>query len=249
MAVQGRHVVISGGGSGVGAALARAMADAGARVTILGRRAEPLEAVGRETGAQALRCDVTDAGAVQAALATAREAHGPVFAAIANAGAARSAPFRAMTGADLEAMLAVNLGGTVNLWQAALPDMQEEGRLIAIASTAGLKGYPYVAGYVAAKHAVVGLVRALAAELAASPVTVNAICPGFVETPMLAHSVANIMDKTGMDEAAARAALMASNPQKRFIETDEIAEAALWLMRRGARSVTGHALPISGGEI
>ena len=248
---EARHIVISGGGSGVGAALARAYAKADWRVTILGRRPGPLTAMAEETGALALVADVTDRDLLETALAKARATNGPILAAIANAGAAESKPFAAMTEADMHAALGVNLIGVFNLWQAALPDMKAagHGRLVAIASTAGLKGYPYVTGYVAAKHGVVGLTRALAMELARSGITVNAICPGFTETPMLARSVANIMDKTGKTEAEARAALTAPNPQGRLIQPEEIARAALWLTSDAARSVNGHALPISGGEI
>ena len=155
-----------------------------------------------------------------------------------------------MTPEALQAMLSVNLIGVSNAWQAALPDMKVAGwgRMIAIASTAGLKGYPYVAAYCAAKHGVVGLTRALSLELAGTGITVNAICPGFIETPMLERSVANIVEKTGMTEDAAREALYAGNPQKRFIQTDEVAGTALWLCSDAARSVNGHALSLSGGE-
>lgn len=247
MSLAGRHIVVTGGGTGVGAAIARHLAEAGAKVTILGRSAAPLQA-------QRLPyqlCDVTDASAVAATFDAARAEAGPVAAVIANAGAVESVPFARMTGAQLDAMLAVNLVGTVNVWQAGLGDMKAAGwgRLIAIASTAGLKGYPYVSAYCAAKHAVVGLVRSLSVELATTGITANAICPGFVETPMLDRSVATIVDKTGKTEAEARAALSAGNPQQRFIQTDEVAGAVLWLCSEAARSVNGHALSLSGGEI
>jgi 3-hydroxybutyrate dehydrogenase len=160
-------------------------------------------------------------------------------------------PFQKMTPEHLQAMLSVNLGGVVNAWQAALPDMKSEGwgRLIAVASTAGLKGYAYVSGYVAAKHAVVGLTRSLALELASTGITANAICPGYIETPMLDRSITNIVEKTGMTEEAARTSLMAGNPQRRFVQPDEVAGTALWLCSDAARSVNGHTLSISGGEI
>ena len=187
----------------------------------------------------------------RSAFDAARGAHGPIGGVIANAGAADSVPFAKMKPAQLQAMLAVNLIGVSNVWQAALPDMTSAGwgRMIAIASTAGLKGFPYVAAYCAAKHGVVGLTRALSLELANTGITVNAICPGFIETPMLDRSIAKIVEKTGMAESEARKSLCAGNPQKRFIQTDEVAGTALWLCSDAARSVNGHALSISGGEI
>ena len=247
MTIAGKHIVVTGGGSGVGAATAQALAQAGARVTIMGRRETPL----REQGLPYQICDVTDADAVAAAFAAARDAQGPVLGVIANAGAAESVPFAKMPAGMLSDMLAVNLVGVANVWQTALPDMKAAGwgRMIAVASTAGLKGYAYVSAYVAAKHGVVGLTRALALELASSGITVNAICPGFIDTPMLDRSIANITQKTGMSDADARAALVKDNPQKRFIQTDEVAGAALYLLSDAARSVNGHTLTLSGGEI
>ncbi|MGI9422373.1 MAG: SDR family NAD(P)-dependent oxidoreductase [Hyphomicrobiaceae bacterium] len=247
MSIRGKHIVVTGGGTGVGAETAQTFARAGASVTIMGRREEPLQA----QGLPYQLCDVTDAEAVAAGFDRARGNYGPVVAVIANAGAAESVPFAKMTPADLQAMLAVNLVGVANVWQAALPDMKAEGwgRLIAIASTAGLKGYPYVSAYCAAKHGVVGFTRALALELASANITVNAICPGFIETPLLERSVTNIVNKTGMSPDKAREALCAGNPQKRFIETEEVASSALWLCSEAARSVNGHTLAISGGEV
>lgn len=247
MTIDQKHVVVTGGGTGVGAETAQTLAKAGAKVTIMGRSEAPLKA----QNLPYQLCDVTDADAVRTAFDAARDAHGPIAAVIANAGAADSVPFAKMTPEQLQAMLAVNLVGVSNVWQAALPDMKASGwgRMIAIASTAGLKGYPYVSAYCAAKHAVVGLTRALSLELAGIGITVNAICPGFIETPMLERSIANIIEKTGKTEDEARAALFAGNPQKRFIQTDEVAGTALWLCSEAARSVNGHALSLSGGEI
>lgn len=249
--MQGEHVVISGGGTGVGAQIAQNFAQAGAAVTILGRRLEPLQDVAQDIGALALSADVTDRASLDAALERAREAQGPVSVAIANAGAADSAPFAKMRVEDFQSSLGVNLLGVFNLWQAALPGMLARGggRMIAVASTAGLKGYPYVSHYCAAKHGVVGLTRALALELGSKNITVNAICPGFIETPLLEKSIEKIMATTGMTDAEARASLVKGNPQKRFIQTSEVAGTALWLCSPAAFSVNGHALALSGGEI
>lgn len=246
MMLAGKHAVVTGGGTGVGAEVARTLAEAGAKVTIMGRSEAPLKA----QGLPYQLCDVTEAEAVQAAFAAARAEQGPIDIMVANAGAAESVPFAKMTPEHLSAMLAVNLIGVSNCWQAALPDMKAAGwgRMIAVASTAAQKGYPYVAAYCAAKHGVLGLTRALSIELAMTGVTVNAICPGFIETPLLDRSIANIVKTTGMSEEQAAKSLKAGNPQKRFIQTDEVAGAALWLCTEAARSVNGHALSLSGGE-
>ncbi|MGC3939735.1 SDR family NAD(P)-dependent oxidoreductase [Roseobacter sp. EG26] len=247
MSISGKNVIVTGGGTGVGAQTAKILFEAGAKVTIMGRTETPLKS--QKLPYQI--CDVTDPAAVADAFSAARKDHGPIAAVVANAGAAQSAPFAKMTNEQMHAMLSVNLIGVANVWQAALPDMKAAGwgRMIAIASTAGLKGYPYVAAYCASKHGVVGLTRALAIELAASGITVNAVCPGFIDTPLLDRSVATIVDKTGMSEQKARASLVAGNPQKRLISTDEVSEAVLWLCSEAARSVNGHALSLSGGEI
>ncbi len=245
--VETKHVVVTGGGSGVGADIARTFHNGGAKVTIFGRNETALK---RQSLPYQV-CDVTDASAVKKAFEAARKQHGPVDIVIANAGNALSKPFIQMSQEDLSAMLAVNLVGVFNTWQHGLADMVERdwGRLIVVASTAGLKGYPYVSGYCAAKHGVIGMMKALSLELAKTGITVNAICPGFTETPLLARSIENIVVTTKMSDVDAAKILKNNNPQQRFIQTDEIASAAMWLCDEASRSVTGHSLSISGGEI
>lgn len=250
--LSGRHALVSGGGTGIGAAVALALADAGGRVAITGRRSEPLVAIAaRHTRIRCVQGDVTDPASVAALVATATAIHGHPDIVVANAGAVIARPFMKMTAGDLQLMLAVNLVGVFNLWHAALAPMIEAGwgRLVAIASTAGLKGYAYVSAYCAAKHGAVGLTRALALETANTGVTVNAVCPGYTDTPMLADSIAKIKVRTGRSQTEAEAALRAANPQGRFIRPQEVAATVLWLCSAGAASITGQAISVSGGEV
>jgi 3-hydroxybutyrate dehydrogenase len=246
-----RHVVVSGGGSGVGAEIAKHFATAGSKVTVLGRREASLNAVADAIGALAIACDVTDRKSVDAAITQAKKDHGPITIAVANAGAAVSKPFATMSVEDLALVMDVNVKGVFNLWQACLPDMKSEGwgRMIAIASSAGLKGYPYVSTYCAAKHAVIGLTRSLSIELARTGITVNSICPGFIETPMLDASIANIVEKTGMSFDDAANSLRSTNPMRRFIQVGEVASTAIWLASDNTGSVNGQAISINGGEV
>lgn len=246
-----RHALVTGGGSGIGAAIAKALAGAGATVTIVGRRREPLDAMAAANpGLRAAVANVTDEAAVAAAFRNAAEASGPVSIVVANAGAAESAPFARTSLDDFQRSLAVNLTGVFLTLREGLNAMAGSawGRLVVVASTAGLKGYPYVAPYCAAKHGAVGLVRALAAETVRTGVTVNAVCPGYTETPMLEASVRTIVGKTRRSEDEAREILSGTSPLGRFIQPEEVAAAVLWLCGPSSDAVTGQAISISGGE-
>lgn len=246
----GQHAVVTGGGTGIGAAIARRLAVAGAAVTVVGRREAPLRAVAQEIGGASATADLADADAARSALDRARAAHGPITILIANAGQAETAAFEETSPALLDAMLAANLHTFLHAAQATLPDLRAaaDGRIVAVASTAALKGYAYSSAYAAAKHALLGLVRSLALELARTRVTVNAVCPGFTDTDLVARAVDTIQARTGRDADAVRSALTRFNPQQRLVDPGEVAEAVAWLCLPGSASVTGQAISISGGE-
>jgi NAD(P)-dependent dehydrogenase (short-subunit alcohol dehydrogenase family) len=252
-ALEGRHAVVTGGGRGIGAAVASALAAAGARVTLMGRHEGPLQAqVAQLATAQAVRCDVTDEAGVAAAFAEAARAFGPAAILVNNAGAADSAPFVRTSLELFRRLLDVNLTGTFLCSRAALPDMLEAnfGRIVNIASVAGLKGAPYVSAYCASKHGVIGLTRALALETATKGITVNAVCPGYTDnTAMARAAMANIVQKTGRTPEQAEAALVQKNPQGRLILPEEVAATVLWLCAPGAEAITGQAIAVAGGEV
>jgi NAD(P)-dependent dehydrogenase (short-subunit alcohol dehydrogenase family) len=248
----GHHALVTGAGRGIGLTIAQALSGAGAHVTLVGRDRVRIEAAAtalRDT--QGVAADVTDAESVGSAFAAARARFGPVDILVNNAGQAESAPFGKTDLALWNRMIAVNLTGTFLCAREALPDMvaRGAGRIVNVASTAGLIGYAYVSAYCAAKHGVVGLTRSLALETATRGITVNAVCPGYTETDIVRDAVANIMHKTGKSEAEAREALTARNPQGRRVQPREVADAVLWLVSPCAASITGQAISVSGGEV
>jgi NAD(P)-dependent dehydrogenase (short-subunit alcohol dehydrogenase family) len=260
--LQGRHALITGAGAGIGAAIALQLAQAGCRLTLCGRSQDKLQVQAEELRAQVpdvavliAPMNVADEHAVQAAVQQAQARFGPVNILVNNAGQASSQPFAKTDAALWQQMLNVNLTGTYHCIQAVLPGMLDAtkggtpGRIVNIASTAGLKGYAYVSAYVAAKHGVVGLTKALALELARKGVTVNAICPGYTETDIVREAVQNIVGKTGKSEAEARQALAASNPQQRLVQPQEVAQSVLWLCAPGSDAINGQAIAIDGGEL
>ena len=254
MELQGRRAVVTGGSRGIGRAVARALARAGASVVVTARSADAIQEVAGElqalgVHAEAIACDVTDPDQVQALAKGAAKALGGVDILVNNAGASSSAPFHGLSLDEWNRMLRVNATGPFLCTRAVLPSMIERGwgRVVTVASVAGLRGGRYIAAYAASKHAVMGLVRSVALEVATTGVTVNAVCPGFVDTPMTRESVARIVEKTGRSEQEALAAILESSAQRRLVTPEEVAHAVRFLCSEEARGVNGEALVIDGG--
>lgn len=240
-----RHAVITGGGSGIGAAIAQRLRADGLRVTLMGRSAERLQAAQAALGDVAVQvCDVAD----EASVATAFAAVGDVDVLVNNAGQAETAPLARTSLALWQRLLGVNLTGTFLCSRAVLPGMlvRGQGRIINVASTAALKGYAYASAYAAAKHGVLGLTRSLALEVAARGVTVNAVCPGYTDTDIVARAVEHIVAKTGRTAGDALSALTDANPQGRLVRPEEVAHTVAWLV--DAAAVNGQAIAVCGGE-
>ena len=247
--LEGRHALITGGGTGIGAATAERLHAAGARVSLLGRRVEPLQAVAGRIGGAAIRCDVTDPGSIAQAFGEARDANGPIGLLVVNAGIAESAPFHKMTREGWDRIMSVNLTGAFDTVQAGLPDLLkgEDARIVFVASVASLRGVPYAAHYAASKHGLLGLMRSMAAEYAKSKMTVNAVCPGYVDTPMTDQSVARVSEITGRGEGDARSAITNMNASGRLVDPEAIANIILTLCLPLSRDINGAAVTIDGG--
>ena len=247
--LQGRHALVTGGGTGIGASAATHLHSAGAKLSLLGRRLEPLERTAAMVAGSCHSCDVTDRAAVERAFAEARAANGPIEMLIVNAGIAESAPFAKMTRDSWDRIIAVNLTAAFDCAQAALPDLlaSDNGRLVFVASVASLRGVPYAAHYAASKHGLLGLMRSMAAEFAKSTMTVNAVCPGYVDTPMTDQSVARVSAITGRSEDEARSAITGMNASGRLVDPDAVATMILTLCLPQSRDINGAAVTIDGG--
>lgn len=248
-----RHALVTGAAGGIGAAITQELLKQGNRVTLLGRRLQPLQALVARQPEQlhAVAADVSSAEQVGAAFADARARFGPIHILVNNAGQAHSAPVLKTDAALWAQMLAANLTGSFLCIQEALPDMLAArwGRIVNVASTAGLTGYAYVSAYCAAKHGVIGLTRSLALELAQKGITVNSVCPGYTETELLEQSIRNVMAKTGRSAAQAQSQFAAGNPQGRLVQPREVADTVRWLCGDGASAINGQSIAVCGGEV
>ena len=254
-ALENRHALVTGASRGIGLEVARRLLREGARVTLMGRGEASLQKACDELAAEGqvsyVAGDISSQAEVRAAFDKARQRHGPIDILVNNAGQAVSERFDRLQEDAWHQMIAVNLTGAFHCIQAALPDMLDRqwGRVVNVASTAGLKGYAYVSAYCAAKHGVIGLTRSLALETARKGVTINAVCPGYTETDIVRDAVANIQQKTGLTNEQAKAKLAEGNPQGRLVQPAEVADAVAWLCMPGASAVNGQSVPVDGGEV
>jgi len=247
--LEGRHALITGGGTGIGAAAAAHLHAAGAKVSLLGRRMEPLQQTAERLGGYAVSCDVTQPDQIAKAFEEARTLNGPIDMLIVNAGIAESGPFHKMTRESWDRIIGTNLTAAFECSRAAIGDLlnSENGRLVFVASVASLRGVPYAAHYAASKHGLLGLMRSLAAEYAKTNLTVNAVCPGYVDTPMTDQSVARVSEITGRSEEQSRSAITNMNASGRLVHPDGIATVILTLCLPQSQDVNGAAITIDGG--
>jgi NAD(P)-dependent dehydrogenase (short-subunit alcohol dehydrogenase family) len=247
--LQGRHALITGGGTGIGAAAAEYLNAEGARVSLLGRRMEPLQQTAERLGGYAVACDVTQPEQIGHAFDEARTINGPIDLLIVNAGIAESAPFHKMTRESWDRIIATNLTAAFECSQAAIGDLlkSDNGRLVFVASVASLRGVPYAAHYAASKHGLLGLMRSLAAEYAKTNLTVNAVCPGYVDTPMTDQSVARVSQITGRSEGDARSAITNMNASGRLVDPQAIGNVIAMLCLPLSRDINGAAITLDGG--
>jgi NAD(P)-dependent dehydrogenase (short-subunit alcohol dehydrogenase family) len=247
--LEGRHALITGGGTGIGAAAAQHLSAAGANLSLLGRRLEPLTAVTDELGGTAIQCDVTDPDRIASAFDEARGVNGPIDLLIVNAGIAESAPFHKMSRESWDRIIATNLTAAFDCARAAIGDLLESdnGRLVFVASVASLRGVPYAAHYAASKHGLLGLMHSLAAEYAKTNLTVNAVCPGYVDTPMTDQSVARVSEITGRSEGDSRSIITAMNASGRLVDPAAIGNVIAMLCLPLSRDINGAAITIDGG--
>jgi 3-hydroxybutyrate dehydrogenase len=247
--LSGRHALITGGGTGIGAAAAAHLHAAGAKMSLLGRRLEPLEVVAERFGGTAIQCDVTDNARIEAAFGEARAANGPIDLLIVNAGIAESTPFHKMSSEGWDRIIATNLTAAFACSRAAIGDLlkSDNGRLVFVASVASLRGVPYAAHYAASKHGLLGLSRSLAAEYAKTNLTVNSVCPGYVDTPMTDQSVARVSQITGRSDSDARSAITNMNASGRLVDPEAIGNVIAMLCLPLSRDINGAAITLDGG--
>jgi NAD(P)-dependent dehydrogenase (short-subunit alcohol dehydrogenase family) len=242
---------VTGGGRGIGRAIAEQLSREGARVAVAGRTQAEIEATAAALGGVAIRLDVGDRGELAGALGSVRERLGHIDLLVNNAGVAESAPLDRTSDALWDRMLAVNVTGAFALCRALIPPMIQRGfgRVVNVASNAGLMGYAYSTAYCASKHAMVGMTRAIALEIARTDVTINCVCPGWVNTQMADEAISRIAEKTGRNADAARRTLEGMSPQRRLVEPEEVALVVAMLCSPAARSIHGQAIPIDGGQV